>query len=417
MMENTNQTNYEDLFVDTADNVAEKVTDSNDFYDDDDFIDTNDTVSELFNTSVVEPQQEVNSEMSIPVNNFSFEDIVDEEVEEQPMTKLEFSDDSDMPIETEIVNETEEPEETVDELIALDDPIELEELVSFEEPIDEEIEEKVEEPVIEEEIFVEEEPVVEEESVSDETVEFDPFELSNLTNDDMDKMIEEDTKKEELDDSYVLSNFDVLFDSLYNDVNGANNFISNLIEQKKNVNSNEASLKEEEEKLLKEKAEFAKYMEIQKESIEAEKAQCKEFVRTQKNRIQNEEEKFNNDMEAARAERKLAEKALKIEEQKLDEAKDQFEKYKEVEEAKLKSDREKLEAERQQFEKEKEIELEKIKNDKKELQSQKDQFARTKELEEKKLELESKNLSQSCARFKELVSQFNSGFQQLPEDK
>ena len=29
-------------------------------------------------------------------------------------------------------------------------------------------------------------------------------------------------------------------------------------------------------------------------------------------------------------------------------------------------------------------------------------------LEEKKLELESKNLSQSCARFKELVSQFNS---------
>ena len=28
---------------------------------------------------------------------------------------------------------------------------------------------------------------------------------------------------------------------------------------------------------------------------------------------------------------------------------------------------------------------------------------------------ESKNLSQSCARFKELVSQFNSGFQQLPE--
>ena len=36
--------------------------------------------------------------------------------------------------------------------------------------------------------------------------------------------------------------------------------------------------------------------------------------------------------------------------------------------------------------------------------------------EEKKLEHESKNLSQSCARFKELVAQFNSGFQKLPEE-
>ena len=42
---------------------------------------------------------------------------------------------------------------------------------------------------------------------------------------------------------------------------------------------------------------------------------------------------------------------------------------------------------------------------------------KTKELEERKLELESKNLSQSCARFKELVSQLNSGFQQLPGDR
>ena len=41
---------------------------------------------------------------------------------------------------------------------------------------------------------------------------------------------------------------------------------------------------------------------------------------------------------------------------------------------------------------------------------------RYKELEEKKLEHESKNLSQSCARFKELVAQFNSGFQKLPEE-
>ena len=39
-----------------------------------------------------------------------------------------------------------------------------------------------------------------------------------------------------------------------------------------------------------------------------------------------------------------------------------------------------------------------------------------KEVEKQKLELESKNLSQSCARFKELVSQFNSGFNKLPDN-
>ena len=44
-------------------------------------------------------------------------------------------------------------------------------------------------------------------------------------------------------------------------------------------------------------------------------------------------------------------------------------------------------------------------------------FEKYKEVEKQKLELESKNLSQSCARFKELVSQFNSGFNKLPDSE
>ena len=39
------------------------------------------------------------------------------------------------------------------------------------------------------------------------------------------------------DESVSTSNFDSLFDNLYSDVAGANNFINNLIEQKKNENS------------------------------------------------------------------------------------------------------------------------------------------------------------------------------------
>ena len=50
----------------------------------------------------------------------------------------------------------------------------------------------------------------------------------------------------------------------------------------------------------------------------------------------------------------------------------------------------------------------------KELEEKELQFEKYKEVEKKKLELESQNLSQSCARFKELVSQFNMGFKQMP---
>lgn len=234
---------------------------------------------------------------------------------------------------------------------------------------------------------------------------------------EMNRMIEEDEEsgdQKDLDDSYVLSNFDVLFDSLYNDVAGANNFISNLIEQKKTVNVNEAELNELKDKLEKEKEEFEKYIETQKNSLELEKKEVNEYVKNQRIRIQNEEEKFNADCDATRAEIALAEQTLKVANEKLDTEKDQFEQYKQLEEEKLNTDRAKLETERDQFAKEKAIAEEKIRNGQKELQTQKEQFAKSKELEEKKLELESKNLSQSCARFKELVSQFNSGFQQLP---
>lgn len=220
-----------------------------------------------------------------------------------------------------------------------------------------------------------------------------------------------------LDDSYALSNFDVLFDSLYSDVTGANNFISNLIEQKRNVNVNEANLAELTAKFEREKEEFNKFVEAQKQAIENEKRQCNDYIKTQKQRLQNEETQFNSDCESTRAELNLAEQTLKVANEKLSDEREQFEKSKNLEEEKLKSDRQKLEVEREQFEKEKTIALEKIKNGQKELQLQKEQFAKSKELEEKKLELESKNLSQSCARFKELVTQFNSGFQQLPDNK
>ena len=85
-------------------------------------------------------------------------------------------------------------------------------------------------------------------------------------------------------------NFDSIFDNLYAQANKANDFISNLMEQKKNVSLNETYLKESQEKLAKEREDFERYMNDQKESLKLSKQQLDEYEKNQKLRLQNEEE-------------------------------------------------------------------------------------------------------------------------------
>lgn len=264
----------------------------------------------------------------------------------------------------------------------------------------------------------------------------------------------------ETDSNDVLSDFDSLFNNLYSDVVGANNFISNLIEKKTSLNKNEKSLEEIKEKFEKERAEFDRYVAEQRKAIEKEKQQCDEYVATQRQRIESEEAKFNEDVLAKNTELDLLEQSLTITKEQLETEKEQFEDYKKIEEEKIKSDKSKLETEKNQFEKEREMTQKSLKerqdelstkeqefakfkdleqskldsekdqfekemnlnrqgleNTRKELDFKQEQFAKYKEVEEKKLELENKNLAQSCARFKTLVSQFNTSFSQLPNDK
>lgn len=235
------------------------------------------------------------------------------------------------------------------------------------------------------------------------------------------------------------SNFDSLFSSLSNDVAGANNFISTLIEQQKKVNLNEASLNEEKQKLENDKNEFEKYCDAQREILRQEKERLDEYERTQKIRLQNDEKEFNSEVESTKNELALADKGVQIARLTLEEERMQFEKYKQLEEQKIQAEKERLEekksefnkqleienskidlekekinTERKSFENEKNREYSSIEQAKQELEAAKSKFEDYKQNEQSKLEQESKNLSQSCARFKELVSQFNSGFGQLP---
>ena len=219
-----------------------------------------------------------------------------------------------------------------------------------------------------------------------------------------------------LDDSYVLSNFDVLFDSLYSDVVGANNLITDLIEKKSSLSKNEQLLEDFKEKFEKEKEDFKIFVETQKKAIESEKSQAESYIESKRARLHTEEQKFAEDTEAKKTEISLLEQSLKLEREKFEAEKANFEEKKKIELEQLASQKDKLKMDIETFEKDSKLERQNIDTTKKDLQAQQEQFARYKELEQKKMDLEEKNLSQSCARFKELVSQFNSGFEQLPND-
>ena len=109
-------------------------------------------------------------------------------------------------------------------------------------------------------------------------------------------------------------------------------------------------------------------------------------------------------------------KRYNLEKEKFETEKNNLNSSNKIELDKISTEREKLEREKEEFERYRKLCEDANQNTKRELQLQQEQFAKYKELEQKKLDLEEKNLSQSCARFKELVSQFNSGFEQLPNE-
>lgn len=219
-----------------------------------------------------------------------------------------------------------------------------------------------------------------------------------------------------MNNSDVTSNFDVLFDSLYNDVVGANNLISDLIEKKTTLNKDEQLLEDFRSKFEKEKEDFKKFADEQRKAIENERNQANSFLEAKRNHLKSEEARFNEDAESKRNEISLLEQSLKLEQEKFETYKNNFEEQNKIELDKINAEKEKLAREIEQFENYKKLSEETIKNGNNDLQTRQEQFAKYKELEQKKLDLEEKNLSQSCARFKELVSQFNSGFEQLPNE-
>jgi len=230
---------------------------------------------------------------------------------------------------------------------------------------------------------VEIENVVEEKEVpsTDEfTISNDNDLISKYSESELDQMVENDS-----------DDLDEIFDSLYADVNNSNLFINDLLEQKKNISTNEAALREEAEKLLKNKEDFNKYVEKEKSELEFERKKCANYINSQKDRILEEEKQSKNRIEDERAQLKLREETIRIDRQKLESDKIQFDSYVKIEQQKLDSEKDNLKVEKEQFEKEMES-------------------------KRKQIEEDSKNLEKSVAKFKELVTKFNAGFKKIPDN-
>lgn len=210
--------------------------------------------------------------------------------------------------------------------------------------------------------------------------------------------------------------FDLFFENLTTDVEGANSLITNILEQKRTMKTDESALNDEKEKLKNEKIEFEKYKTTQLENIESEKERFAEYVRVQRARIQEEDAQVRADHEVVNKEMELREQTIKNEQKRLESDKEQFSSQREVEENKIAHEKDKLASDREQFEKDKELAIQKIENDRKELKFKMEQFNKYKEVEEEKLELEKANLNKKCERFKAIVNQFNNNFSKLPEE-
>ena len=209
---------------------------------------------------------------------------------------------------------------------------------------------------------------------------------------------------------------DSFFDSIYNGVEDANELISQINLKKQTLQETEKEIASLKEQIAREKAEFSKYMDSQKQALETERKQLKEKGELQRMRLAEESAQVKNDTEVRNNELELREQQLKIEQDKLEMQKANFAKYKEVEEEKIKNNLNKLDIEKSQLEKEKELAFQTIENNRKEFEIEKQHFEKIKEIEQAKLKSERENLNKNCERFKRLITGLSTNFNKMPNE-
>ena len=255
--------------------------------------------------------------------------------------------------------------------------------------------------------------------VFDNSFEDDDKILNILNGDSIDLGSEEDSHEEKHEKNISFDSttkLDSFFDNIYNGVEDANDLISKINLKKQTLAETEKEIANLKDQIDREKAEFSKYMDSQRQALEVERKQLKEKSELQRLRLSEESAHVKNDAEVKNNELELREQKLKVEIEKLEMQKANFAKYKEVEEEKIKNGLERLDIEKEQVAKERELAMQTIENNKKEFEIEKEHFERIKEIEENKLKVERANLNKNCERFKRLISGLSSNFNSMPNE-
>ena len=245
------------------------------------------------------------------------------------------------------------------------------------------------------------------------------FEFEPMNDEKEEKSFVESDKSniDSIDFSSSSTELDSFFDSIYNGVEDANDLISQINLKKQTLAETEKEIANLKDQIDREKAEFSKYMDSQRQALELERKQLKEKTELQRLRLSEETVQVKNDVEVKNNELELREQKLKVEIEKLEMQKANFAKYKEVEEEKIKNGFDKLSIEKEQVEKERDLAMQTIENNKKEFEIEKEHFERIKQIEESKLRSERDNLKKNCERFKRLISNLSSNFNSMPGNK
>lgn len=196
------------------------------------------------------------------------------------------------------------------------------------------------------------------------------------------------TESNTVEDKY--KEIDSLFDSLSNNVNTVNNYIADLVREKKANVSENLSIQEEKQRLDRAKQEFQNYINDQMSDIKKREKELDDYVTTQKNQLSIAEANFQKNMDNALEELELNKKEMEIKKNKIEEEKKRFDEYKT-------------------------LELQQIKRSNEILESEKKDFEQYKELENRRIELENKNLEDKYDKFKLIINQFNSNFKPILE--
>jgi len=205
---------------------------------------------------------------------------------------------------------------------------------------------------------------------------------------------------------------DSLFNNLSADVQGATDFITDVMSARDEISAEKEKILSMKEEFEKEKQDFNKYIKLKEEKLEKERAEFEDFVETKKLSLTRMEQQQKLDIDNANVEIENRKSEVELQESKLEAEKSDFENYKELEKNKIEAEYARLEEERKNFSDYQKVVNESLDSDRENLEADRNNFEDYKKLEEEKIVAEQRKLKQEIAKLNSIQKMEENGLTQ-----